>query len=291
MTTLVLTAHVARSDNEVLRSADLVSSSARNERAKDRHRVRAGVRRGSAVTWLGEWDQSQARMPQGVPFGMLDEQYKGLRLKTGDQLVAEVFQVGSPASIQDATLNFNLELVGGRSGRERPLIRQGTEVGDWRTREALDGVASQIKSSGLGRWSQSVALVDPSSAVSVPGGAGSTYSSTLKTVATGSMVNGDVTVTVTPASGKTAKGVVQAEMSFESSSGAAACTGTVAINDGSTDQNRQQGWSGILGRIQNVATSYAFSVTAETTFTIRLQSTTSSARVQRQNISAMWVNV
>ncbi|MCP3975967.1 MAG: hypothetical protein GY720_15915 [bacterium] len=125
MGTWTIPGPVIDKDNTILRTVRLASESDRARSVTDWNRVRVGVRDGAYVSYIGSWDQSSNKIDQGNPRPLLGARRKNMRLRSGQQIIIEMKDAGSPSDPTDMAVTLQLALDGARTGRRRPLIKTG----------------------------------------------------------------------------------------------------------------------------------------------------------------------
>lgn len=287
--------HNVTGTNEVLRKVTLWSDGARSTSPSNYYTVRVGIATGSKIDWLGTYDGSQdtlaARSLRDLTAsgsGSIDR-----LLRQDDALIVEVTRTGSPSpSAAFMAVEWHLELVGGNSQALGPAFQTAGYIPDQRIRAAVEGVQDSLNSSGVAKWTISQSLHDPApevvDEVETHHAVYEDHDSSAQTISSGSYANGNAAVTVAlPAAGMTGVVHVVGQLTFRSVDAAASFIGA-AIGDGTTDWGPQQGTSANLNTNVNVGVTVVDTITADTTYTLRmLKAFGSNCDVFYQSITAM----
>lgn len=289
--------HNVTGTNEVLRKVTLWSDGARATSPSNYYTVRVGIATGSKIDWLGTYDGSQDTLAArslrdltAAGSGSIDR-----LLRQDDALIVEVTRTGSPSpSAAFMAVEWHLELVGGNSQALGPAFQTAGYIPDQRIRAAVEGVQDSLNSSGVAKWTVSQSLHDPApeldDEIETRHAAYEDHDETSQTISSGTFADGNVSVTVSlPAAGMT--GVVQivGAVSFRSVDASASGIG-VKIGDGTTDWAHQQGTSANSSTNVNVAVTGIDTITADTTYKVRLaKASGSNCDVYLQSITAQVV--
>lgn len=225
----------------VIRSATLTSETLRSKNRSDGHRVRVGMRDGEYASWWGTWDQGDNDLSAGTPRELLEPSIKGRRIKDKQQIVVEIQRTGSPASISDCEVTVVLEVRGGTSASDGPILTGAASVDDPATRDVLSSTRAQLNRSGIFERRISIPLRDSS-----PGAITSesqtydessdTGSLTVSTLNTYTSFSPVISITLAPpVPGQAYRAIIHGRAYLELTTGA--CAGSVRIQnttDGTT---------------------------------------------------------
>lgn len=267
--------------NVAVRGVSFHSGVTRNQTASNWHRVEAGFRLGSAVTWIATWDQRTMRAEHGVATGILDSSRIGTRIPPGAILVAKVTLDGDPATQMDgSSLYFHLGLVGGVGGPVRPLVAASRSP-------EVSALEQQINSGGLSEWASPVQLCDPTRMGVY---SGSDTDANNHSVTSTSYASGLVSVTLTmPAWATRGYYHVTTSASVLASGGAGGIFLSVGVQDeaGAITNVSEHGMTTSTTLGWDLSTSYAGEATQTLVLVPRFKIETNNATVYRQTISAI----
>lgn len=265
--------------NVVLRDALFHSPIERVTSKDDYVTLRVGVREDAYTTWIGTWDQSGQSIEGANPVSILDATRPGMRLKSGQAVVVQVFSTGAPQTVVGARVTFRLGLVGGRDGRAKPLVAAGAAVADVNSRMAISALERQINSGGLSEWDDAVELQDPTG-VEVY-----TDSDTTQTITAGAATSdGLVSCEVLVPTGESRGVLVIASASYLGNGGTSLLN--LYIGDGTTDHGVMP--ASATATVKGTpTTNYAGRIEETTTFKVRFDCATNNALIQNQTISVL----
>ena len=250
--------------NELLRDVRIISPVGRTRSKTNNYRVRVGVREGDFITYVGTWDQANNSLSAGTSRRVLDDSRRGMRLRDGWKLEVEIRQIGSPSDIVGSSVEFVFDRTGSVSGKEKPMVSSQATTGY----DTAEDLAVLINRQKLGERRAQVPLVKetPATSTSVTVQASDDNDATGGVISSTSFTDGAVSVTVT-ASTTTYVQVVASCQAESSGAGRF----WLAIGDGTTDHNEIEAFYAAGSANSAAATSYAGTVTADTTFKIRLK--------------------
>lgn len=178
-TTWTIAGPVIQKDNEVLKSAAIVTETSRARNNTSYHKIEVGVRNGEYTSYLGEWSQAANKLDKGVERELLPANKREKRLRRGQQIILRVTSAGSPDSPTDMAVTIKTTLDGAVTGKVRPLVSVGTEVNDEQSREAIDSVVSRVNESGMADSVSRIQVIDNPSAAASTGGSSYANSSAI----------------------------------------------------------------------------------------------------------------
>lgn len=285
MTTWVIPGPKVDAPNEVVREVTISTDETRSRSSTTWMRVRLGVRSGDYTSFIGEYDQSDHNLNKGTPRSLLDERWKNLRLKAGQELILEMSNLGG-ADPHGLSAHFQISPSGGTGNELRPNLSTDTATLPQDVRPVVDAIIEQSnRKDAVGRH-DTIPITAPIPAlIPYPAFAADTdHEEPSESIQDLTYNDGTATVTVTvPAGGGSVYVIVDAAMTIMHAG--ALAWGYLAIGDGTNDYGEQIGSVRTSEDVANVATSWAGTITATTTFKIRHKYAMSAPQVERETIS------
>ena len=288
-------------DNEVVRRVYVKSTTDRARSQSSFHYVKVGVARGTdKVDWLGEWNQSAQALTANQRFYLTGDDELNYQLDDGDEIVVWHDSTGGPASPEGLSVEIKGTRVGAvgapdierRDGDFPYAARPESQlfsVGSGSADPGVEVLAAELNGSGVSDWEHvfqipSVAVDAASASSLVHFAVVEDSDASIQTVNSTSYVDGAVSAAVVLPAGVTTLYVhVTVNCTFDGSASAAALF--VAVGDGSSEYSDQQARTNGVGYHRNLSTSYATTITADTTFVPRFKYVTAACDVTQQNIS------